>query len=95
MNLIVPEKGQFVVSNVSQRKDDVLRIVVTDGTTEIVLAFLYRILSDNSFGPDQSLFVNVYEFPDKAMFLESVAIELTAFSPNMLHGKHPFTFAVS
>ncbi|XP_076176239.1 malate dehydrogenase, cytoplasmic [Ptiloglossa arizonensis] len=86
MNLIVPEKGQFVVSNVSQRKDDVLRIVVTDGTTEIVLAFLYRILSDNSFGPDQSLFVNVYEFPDKAMFLESVAIELTAFSPNMLHG---------
>ncbi|XP_043251049.1 malate dehydrogenase-like [Colletes gigas] len=86
MNLIVPEEGETVVTNVSRRKDDVLRIVVTDGTTEMTLAFLHRILSVNSFGPDQSVFISIYEFPEKAVFLESIAIELTAFSPNILHG---------
>ncbi|XP_053985465.1 uncharacterized protein LOC128879921 [Hylaeus volcanicus] len=50
MNLITAEKGESVVTNVSLLKKNVLRVVVTDGTTEITLALLYRILSDNTFG---------------------------------------------
>ncbi|XP_054012293.1 uncharacterized protein LOC128894530 [Hylaeus anthracinus] len=56
MNLITAEKGESVVTNVSLLKKNVLRIVVTDGTTEITLALLYRILSDNTFGHLITLF---------------------------------------
>lgn len=68
-------------------KKDVLKIVVTDGTTELALTFLYRILYDNVFGEDQLVFISIFEFQDKAFILESVEIELTSFGPNLLQGK--------
>ncbi|XP_031832086.1 malate dehydrogenase, cytoplasmic [Nomia melanderi] len=85
MDSSIYETDETVVTHASRRDEDVLRVVVTDGSSDIALSFLYRILSDEVFGPDQSIFVSVYEFPEKAVFLESVAIELTFFSPNLLH----------
>lgn len=89
MDSSIYETDETVVTHASRRKEDVLRVVVTDGSSDIALSFLYRILSDEVFGPDQSIFVSIYEFPGKAVFLESIAIELTLCSPNLLHGK-PF-----
>ncbi|KZC12679.1 PREDICTED: malate dehydrogenase, cytoplasmic-like [Dufourea novaeangliae] len=82
-NVIVQES---VVTHASRCKSDVLRVVVTDGSSDIALALIYRILSDQVFGSDQSVFISIYEFQDRAVFLESVAIELTLCSPNLLHG---------
>ncbi|KOC68420.1 Malate dehydrogenase, cytoplasmic [Habropoda laboriosa] len=81
MNL---ERNERIVTNYSRHKD-VLKIVVTDSTTEIARTFLYRVLTDNVFGKNQSLLVSLYEQPGRAAFLESVAIELTSFGPNVLN----------
>ncbi|CAK9811705.1 Malate dehydrogenase, cytoplasmic [Anthophora plagiata] len=78
------ERNERTVTNYSRQKD-VLKIVVTDSTTEIARTFLYRVLSDNVFGENQSLSINLYEQPGRAAFLESVAIELTSFGSNLLH----------
>nr|XP_003703577.1 PREDICTED: malate dehydrogenase, cytoplasmic-like isoform X2 [Megachile rotundata] len=78
-------KNESINGGVDDTKD-VLKIVVTDGTTELALTFLYRILYDNVFGENQLVFISIFEFQDKALFLESVEIELTSFSPNLLQG---------
>ncbi|XP_076681198.1 malate dehydrogenase [Andrena cerasifolii] len=78
-------KGESVVTNISRRNDD-LRLVVTDASTDLALTLIYRILSDDVFGTSRSIFVSLFEFRDKAVFLESVGIELTSFSPNLLTG---------
>lgn len=85
------KNNESVLGNYSQSKKDALKIVVTDGTTELARSFLYRMLNDNVFGKDQSVFISLYELPNKAIFFESVAIELTSFSPKLLSGKHPYT----
>lgn len=88
MNL---ENNKYLVSNYLRRKNDVLKIAVTDGTTDIARSFVYRMLVDKVFGKNQSVFVSLYELPNKATFLESVAIELTSFSPKVLSGKYLYT----
>ncbi|KAK9299467.1 hypothetical protein QLX08_007491 [Tetragonisca angustula] len=80
------ESNESVLGNYLQSKEDALKIVVTDGTTELARSFLYRMLYDNVFGENQSVFISLYELPSKAIFLESVAIELTSFSPKLLSG---------
>ena len=85
------ESNESVLGNYLQSKEDALKIVVTDGTTELARSFLYRMLYDNVFGENQSVFISLYELPSKAIFLESVAIELTSFSPKLLSGKRPYT----
>lgn len=86
MNL---EKNKYMVNNYLHQlfKNNVLKIVVTDGTTEIARSFLYRILTDDVFGKNQCIFVSLYELSTKTMFLESLAIELNSFSPKLLSGK--------
>ncbi|XP_076645066.1 malate dehydrogenase, cytoplasmic [Halictus rubicundus] len=79
------ESDEVIVTHASQNKNDVLRVVVTDGCTDIALALIYRIFFDEIFGPDQLISLSVYEFQSRAVFLESVAIELTLCSPNLLH----------
>lgn len=85
MNL---EKNEYMVNNYLHQlsKNNVLKIVVTDGTTEIARSFLYRILTDDVFGKNQCVFVSLYELSTKTMFLESLAIELYSFSPKLLSG---------
>lgn len=75
------------VNNSINDQNDVLKIVVTDGATELALTFLNRILYDTVFGKDQLVFISIFEFKDKALLLETVEIELTSFSPSNLHGK--------
>ncbi|XP_076761655.1 malate dehydrogenase [Xylocopa sonorina] len=82
MNL---ERYKSAFNSYSRRKN-VLKVAVTDGTTEIARSFVYRIFTDNVFGENQSVFVSLYELPEKATFMESVMIELTSFSPNLLNG---------
>lgn len=81
------------MTNYSRRKNDVLKVVVTDGTTDIARSFLYRMLIDNVFGANQSIFASLYELPERTPFLDSVMIELTSFSPSCLNGKHLFVAA--
>lgn len=83
------ERNDHILRNYFRRKENVLKVVVTDGTTDLARAFLYRMLNDNVFGENQSVFVSLYELPNKATFLESVVIELTSFSPKVLNGKYP------
>nr|XP_033332961.1 malate dehydrogenase-like [Megalopta genalis] len=80
------ESDEITVTHASRRKNDAMRVVITDGSTEIALALAYRIFSDEIFGPDQSIFLSIHEFHSRAVFLESVAIELTLCSPNLLEG---------
>ncbi|XP_068984521.1 malate dehydrogenase, cytoplasmic-like [Bombus flavifrons] len=80
------ERNDHILRNYFRRKENVLKVVVTDGTTDLARAFLYRMLNDNVFGENQSVFVSLYELPNKTTFLESVAIELTSFSPKVLNG---------
>lgn len=88
MDLVEPKRYQSIVSNAS-RQDNALRVVITDGSTDIALALIYRIFVDDVFGKDQPVFISLFEFESKAVFLDSVIIELTSCSPNLLHGKHP------
>ncbi|XP_076293984.1 LOW QUALITY PROTEIN: malate dehydrogenase, cytoplasmic [Lasioglossum baleicum] len=81
------ESDEIVVTHASRRKSDILNVVITDGSSDITLDLIYGIFSDDTFGPDQSVFLRIYEFPARAVFLESVAIELSLGSPNRLHGK--------
>lgn len=81
------KSNESVLGNYLRGKEDALKIVVTDGATELARSFLYRILNDNVFGENQSVFISLYELPSRAIFLESVAIELTSFSPKLLSGK--------
>ncbi|XP_043520248.1 malate dehydrogenase-like [Frieseomelitta varia] len=89
--IVTLKSNKSVLGNYLQSEEDALKIVVTDGTTELARSFLYRMLNDNVFGENQSVFISLYELPRKAIFLESVAIELTSFSPKLLSGKHPYT----
>lgn len=88
MDPIGSRKGESVVTNISRRNDD-LRLVVTDASTDVALALIYRILSDDVFGTSRAIFVSLFEFREKAVFLDSVGIELTSFSPNLLTGEQP------
>ncbi|XP_076544578.1 malate dehydrogenase, cytoplasmic isoform X2 [Osmia lignaria lignaria] len=81
-----PRRSKTTINNSINDQNDVLKIVVTDGATELALAFLSRILYDKVFGEHQLVFISIFDFKDKALFLEPVAIELTSFSPSNLHG---------
>ncbi|XP_078037003.1 malate dehydrogenase [Augochlora pura] len=80
------ETDEIVVTHASRHKHDAMRVVITDGSSEIALALAYRIFSDAIFGRDQSIFLSIHEFHSRAVFLESVAIELSLCSPNLLEG---------
>ncbi|XP_017891084.1 malate dehydrogenase, cytoplasmic [Ceratina calcarata] len=75
----------LVVTNATKRVNDPLKIVITDGTTDIARSFAYKVLYGHVFGKDRPIVMSFYELPDKATFLESVMIELTSFAPNLLH----------
>ncbi|XP_043502359.1 malate dehydrogenase, cytoplasmic-like [Polistes fuscatus] len=70
----------------SSNDRNVLRVVVTEASTEIALALMYRILSNKIFDDDQLIYLIAYETFEKALFLESVVIELTEFSSDQLDG---------
>ncbi|XP_046833708.1 malate dehydrogenase, cytoplasmic-like [Vespa crabro] len=80
------DDDENIVFDDSSDDRNVLRIVVTEASTEIAHALMYRILSNNVFEKDQLIYLVVYETFEKALFLESIAIELTEFSPAQLYG---------
>ncbi|XP_066591636.1 malate dehydrogenase, cytoplasmic-like [Prorops nasuta] len=79
-DILMNEIKQF--STKSEEND--LTVVITDASTDVARAFAYKILYDKTFGEDQSICINLYDHPKRSFFLESVAIELTAFHPNLL-----------
>ncbi|KAG7211810.1 hypothetical protein KM043_011041 [Ampulex compressa] len=86
MNVTDRKEPESVIISSNECNRTVLRVVVTDATTEIALALAYRIFCDNVFGPNQPIFLVLFECRDKAKFLESVAIELTDYAPDLLQG---------
>ncbi|XP_035741047.1 malate dehydrogenase, cytoplasmic-like [Vespa mandarinia] len=89
MDFLVDDDENIVFDDTSDDRN-VLRIVVTEASTEIAHALMYRILSNNVFENDQLIYLVVYETFEKALFLESIVIELTEFSPAQLYGSQPF-----
>lgn len=85
----VDDDENIVFDNSSDDRN-VLRIVVTEASTEIAHALMYRIFSNNVFEDDQLIYLVVYETFEKALFLESIVIELTEFSPIQLYGSQFF-----
>ncbi|KAI4489572.1 hypothetical protein M0802_011009 [Mischocyttarus mexicanus] len=75
-----------IVFDHSSHDRNVLRVVVTEASTEIALALMYRILSDKVFGDNQLIYLIAYETIEKALFLESIVIELTELSSDQLDG---------
>ncbi|XP_047363497.1 malate dehydrogenase, cytoplasmic-like [Vespa velutina] len=84
------DDDENVVFDDSSDDRHVLRIVVTEASTEIARALMYRILSNNVFENDRLIYLIVYETFEKALFLESIVIELTECSPAQLYGSQPF-----
>lgn len=80
------DDDENIVFDDSSNDRNILRIVVTEASTEIAHALMYRILSNNVFEDDQLIYLVVYETFEKALFLESIVIELTEFSPIQLYG---------
>ncbi|KAF7385744.1 hypothetical protein HZH66_011586 [Vespula vulgaris] len=80
------DDDENIVFGDSSDDRNVLRIVVTEASTEIAHALMYRILSNNVFEDDQLIYLVVYETFEKALFLESIVIELTESSPTQLYG---------
>ncbi|KAK2581328.1 hypothetical protein KPH14_008101 [Odynerus spinipes] len=83
---ITDDDEEVIVVDHSYRDRDILRVVVTEGSSEIALALMYRILCYKVFGDDQLIYLIIYEAPEKALFLESIAIELTEFASDLLAG---------
>ncbi|XP_015178801.1 PREDICTED: malate dehydrogenase, cytoplasmic-like [Polistes dominula] len=80
------DDGNIVFDHSSCNDRNVLRVVVTEASTEIALALMYRILCDKIFGDNQLIYLIAYETLEKALFLESIIIELTDFSSDQLDG---------
>ncbi|XP_024945360.1 malate dehydrogenase, cytoplasmic-like isoform X2 [Cephus cinctus] len=80
------EEEKRVVINPLQDENPPLLVVITEGSTTLARALIYRILIDETFGPNQSIHFILYDSLNFLAFLESTAIEITACAPNLLEG---------
>lgn len=70
----------------SKKEKFIPRIVITEASTSIARALIYRILYDEVFGPNQEIIISLYDSLENSRFLNSLVIEVTACAPNILTG---------